>query len=156
MDAKCDPLKISDHDKNGMNSENQPATTKKSSLAKKKNCWKVTKGYFDEKPNIMLRNNVIYVDTICLFGLQGWSSDSINVASLSRANLLLRPKGVFLKRSMHSRIRSLLLSPSVVTSLRKKVFPSLPSLFAMSREIFYATQFPLESPVFKRPLWKRD
>ena len=73
----------------------------------------------------MLRNNVIYVDTICLFGLQGWSSDSINVASLSRANLLLRPKGVFVKRSMHSRIRSLLLSPSVVTSLRKK-FPLTP------------------------------
>ena len=128
----------------------------KSRVWQKKNCWKVTKGYFDEKPNIMLRNNVIYVDTICFFGLQGWSSDSINVASLSRANLLLRPKGVFVKRSMHSRIRSLLLSPSVVTSLRKKVFPSLPSLFAMSREIFYATQFPLESPVFKRPLWKRD
>ena len=73
----------------------------------------------------MLRNNVIYVDTICLFGLQGWSSDSINVASLSRANLLLRPKGVFVKRSMHSRIRSLLLSPSVVTSLPKK-FPLTP------------------------------
>lgn len=97
----------------------------KSRVWQKKNCWKVTKGFFDEKPNIMLRNNVIYVDKICLFGLQGWSSDSINVASLSRANHLHRPKGVFVKRSKHSRIRSLLLSPSVVTSLRKK-FPLTP------------------------------
>ena len=28
------------------------------------------------KPNIMLGHNVIYVDTICLCGLHGWSSDS--------------------------------------------------------------------------------
>ena len=27
------------------------------------------------KPNIMLRYNVIYVDTIYLYGLHGWSSD---------------------------------------------------------------------------------
>ena len=93
----------------------------------KKNARRLRGAILTEKPNIMLRHNVIYVDTICLSGLQGWSS--INVASLSRANHLHRPKGVFVKRSKHSRIRSLLLSPSVVTSLRRQIAPhSHPSL----------------------------
>ena len=87
---------------------------------KNKNARRLRGAILREKPNIMLRHNVI---SICLSGLQSWSS--INVASLSRANHLHRPKGVFVKRSKHSRIRSLLLSPSVVTSLRKK-FPLTP------------------------------
>lgn len=57
MDAKCDPLKISDYDKNGENSENQPAMTKKTSLAKKiekKNARRLRGAILREKPNIML------------------------------------------------------------------------------------------------------
>ena len=48
-----------------------------------------------KKPNIMLGHNVIYVDTICLCGLHGWSSDSHQSNSLSRANHFYRPEGVF-------------------------------------------------------------
>ena len=36
----------------------------------------------------------------------------INLTSLSRANHFYRPKGVFVKRTMHFRVRPLLLSPS--------------------------------------------
>ena len=46
------------------------------------------------KSNIMLRRNVIYVNTISLCGLHGWSSDS-HQSNLSRANHFYRPKGVF-------------------------------------------------------------
>ena len=45
------------------------------------------------KPNIMLRYNVIYVDTICLCGLHGWSSDSHQSNLSFKSQSFLSPWG---------------------------------------------------------------
>ena len=57
--------------------------TSQTRLAKKfekKNARRLRGAILTEKPNIMLRHNVINVNTICPSGLQGWSS---KVGSLS-------------------------------------------------------------------------
>ena len=87
----------------------------------------------------MLRHNVIYVDTICLCGLHGWSSDSHQSNLSFKSQSFLSPKGsVRIKEHVFPRSLPLPFTITAITSLRKTFFPPPQSHFAMSRQTFYA------------------
>ena len=80
------------------------------------------------KPNIMLGHNVIYVDTICLCGLHGWSSDSHQSNLSFKSQSFLSPWGsVRVKEHAFPRSSPLTFTITAITSLRKKFF-SLPPI----------------------------
>ena len=73
------------------------------------------------KPNIMWGHNVIYVDTICLCGLHGWSSDSHQSNLSFKSQSVLSPWGsVRIKEHAFPRSSSLAFTITAITSLRKK------------------------------------
>ena len=75
------------------------------------------------KPNIMLGHNVIYVDTICLCGLHGWSSDSHQSNLSFKSQSFLSPWGsVRVKEHAFPRSSPLTFTITAITSLRKKFF----------------------------------
>ena len=81
-----------------------------------------------KKPNIMLGHNVIYVDTICLCGLHGWSSDSHQSNLSFKSQSFLSPWGsVRVKEHAFPRSSPLTFTITAITSLRKKFF-SLPPI----------------------------
>ena len=73
----------------------------------------------------MLRHNVIYVDTICLCSLHGWSSDSYQSNLSFQSQSFLSPKGsVRIKEHAFPRLLPLPFTITVIPYLcRKKFFP---------------------------------
>ena len=71
----------------------------------------------------MLGHNVIYVDTICLCGLHGWSSDSHQSNLSFKSQSLLSPRGsVRVKQHAFPRSSPLTFTITAITSLRKNFF----------------------------------
>ena len=102
--------------------------------------------FFGIKLNIMLRHD-IYVDTICLCSLHGWSSESHQSNLSLKRESFLPPQGcVRIKEQAFPASLPLAFTITAITSLRKEFFhspPNPPSHFAMSRgiqwEIFCAS-----------------
>ena len=71
----------------------------------------------------MLGHNVIYVDTICLCGLHGWSSDSHQSNLSFKSQSFLSPWGsVRIKEHAFPRSSPLTFTITAITSLRKNFF----------------------------------
>ena len=78
---------------------------------------------FGKEPNIMLGHNVIYVDTICLCGLHGWSSDSHQSNLSFKSQSFLSPWGsVRIKERAFPRSFPLTFTITAITSQRKFFF----------------------------------
>ena len=72
---------------------------------------------------LSVRHNVIYVDTICLCGLHGWSSDSHQSNLSFKSQSFLSPRGsVRVKEHAFPRSSPLTFTITAITSLRKKFF----------------------------------
>ena len=86
-------------------------------------CYLTIIAAFGREPNIMLGHNVIYVDTICLCGLHGWSSDSHQSNLSFKSQSFLSPWGsVRIKERAFPRSSPLTFTITAITSQRKFFF----------------------------------